>query len=516
MADSTRYRVVDFIGGRILEAREMMTLQNIAEGVDPTGDILVQDLNAIYREGATLNVQALIGSGTTDVVLEKIDIALPMQVFVHGRWETLRSTDAPTVTLAPGQTNLYLNWALNVITSVQDASLVDATTGLPTANMGELDYAVSATDTSSAALLSTQLAKNTEPIVLFSFAASGTTLVPVPIDNVNYQALATATSSGLVRLSTGTSSGEAASSDDARLSDARAPLAGSVVDASVRTPVATIGVTNTDGSPQYDLTVDPGGIGADKIIVRSMKERVSDVIANMYAAVAAVVAALAGHIGIGLGSPATHPMPTYSQVGAAPLSHITLPLGVTGSHPPQVNADSGGFEVNQATISATPNDPAYGVFLSGTLLAALTHEGDLYTTLLNALVASPGGSPLVFTGGPLTGLASVAQVLVDHVNQTTGTTNPHGTSLSTLGVKGGQVTFTGHTYGHSEMHTETFTLPFTAASTAVVVVSSVNPLGIDFTITGQISGDILTLNMLNSSFTYGYTLVDHVINYRVL
>src|ERR1017187_193209 len=103
MADSTRYRVVDFIGGRILEAREMLALQNIAEGIDPTGAILVQDLNALYREGATFNVQALIGSGTTDVVLEKIDIALPMQVFVHGRWETLRSTDAPTVTLAPGQ-----------------------------------------------------------------------------------------------------------------------------------------------------------------------------------------------------------------------------------------------------------------------------------------------------------------------------------------------------------------------------------------------------------------------------
>jgi hypothetical protein len=293
--------------------------------------------------------------------------------------------------------------------------------------MGELDYSVSAADTSAVALLSTQLSKNTAPIVLLSFTHSGATLLPVPIDNVNAPALAGQTSSGLVHLSTSTSLGEAASSDDARLADARTPIAGSVVDASVRTPV-TNGSTNTDGSPQYDLTADPGGIGADKIIVRSMKERVSDVIANMYAAVAAVVAALAGHIGIGLGSPATHPMPTYSQVGAAPLSHITLPLGVTGSHPPQVNADSGGFEVNQAAVSGTPNDPAYGVFEAGTLLAALTHQGDLYSTLLNALVASPGGSPLTFTG-PLTGLESVAQILTDHVNQTSGTTNPHGVPI---------------------------------------------------------------------------------------
>ena len=510
MADSTRYRVVDFIGGRILEAREMLTLQNIAEGIDPTGAILVQDLNALYREGATFNVQALIGSGTTDVVLEKINIALPMQVFVHGRWETLRSTDAPTVTLAPGQTNLYLNWALNVITSVQDASLVDATTGLPTANMGELDYSVSATDTSSAALLSTQLAKNTSPIVLFSFAPSGTTLVPVPIDNVNIPALASQTSSGLVHLSTSTSLGEAASSDDARLSDARTPIAGSVVDASVRTPVAVIGVTNTDGSPQYDLTADPGGIGADKIIVRSMKERASDVFAYLSSQVAGMVAS------IGVITALIAGLPTYLASFFAPLSHITLPFGVTGSHPPQCNQNSGGFQVNQGAPSATPNDPAYGVFASGTLLAALTHQGDLYTTLLNSLIASPGGAPLVFAGGPLTSLFIAAQVLVDHVNQTTGLTNPHGINLGSLGIKTGTVTFAGAAYGHSAMNTQTFTLPFTADAGAVVSVSPQNYLGIDFTVTAQVTGDQLKVNVLNSSFDYGYTLANAAINYAVI
>ena len=452
MADNTRYRVVDFLGGRILESREMMTLQSIAEGLDPSGNIVVQDLNALYREGATLNVQAVITTGTTTVTLAPINTALPMQVFVHGRWEILRTGDAPAVTLTSGQTNLYLNWALNIITSVQDATLVDPTTGEPTANMGELDFSMSATDTSATALTSGQLAKNTAPVILFSFTPSGATLLPAPIDNVNAPALANATSSGLVKLSTGTSSGVAASTDDSRLSDARNPLAGSVVDASVRTPVAVSGVTNADGSAQYDLTTDPGGISADKIILQSAKERISDVISWVKAQITSVLSTLSSHIGVALGNTSTHPMPTYSQVGAAPLSHVTLPLGVTGSHPPEVNQNSGGFEVNQTAVSGTPNDPAYGVFTSGMLLAALTHQGDLYSTLLSALVASPGGTPLNFTG-PLTGLASTAQVLVDHVNQTTGATNPHGITLQSLGgtalsvssittVTGGSTSFT--------------------------------------------------------------------------
>ena len=430
-ANNTRYRVVDFIGGRILESREMMTLQSIASGIDSAGNIVAQDLNAIYREGATFNVQAVITAGTTTVTLTPINNTLPMQVFVHARWELLLSGDAPPITLATGQTNLYLNWAINVITSAQDATLVDATTGEPTANMGELDYSVSATDNSGAALGGSQLAKNTSPIILFSFTPSGSTLTPVPIDNVNTPAVATLTASGLVRLTTGTSGGLAVANDDPRMTNGRSPSVGTVVDASVRVPV-TNGSSNSDGSSQYDLTTDPGGISADKIIWQEMKERVSDAMAWLKAQVAALATTITNHIGVALGSAATHPMPTASQVGAAPLSHITLPLGATGSHPPVLNQDSGGFQVNETTATTTPNDPAYAVNLKGTLVAALTHQGDLITTLLNSLVAAPGGSPLNFTG-PLSGLFSVAEVLTDHVNQTSGATNPHGLTLGGLG-----------------------------------------------------------------------------------
>jgi hypothetical protein len=122
----------------------------------------------------------------------------------------------------------------------------------------------------------------------------------------------------------------------------------------------------------------------------------------------------------------------------------------------------------------------------------------------------------VFAGGPLTSLMVAAQVLVDHVNQTTGLTNPHGINLGSLGIKTGTVTFPGAAYGHSAMNTQTFTLPFTADAGAVVVVSPQNYLGIDFTVTAQVTSDQLKVNVLNSSFDYGYTLANEAINYAVI
>jgi hypothetical protein len=41
-------------------------------------------------------------------------------------------------------------------------------------------------------------------------------------------------------------------------------------------------------------------------------------------------------------------------------------------------------------------------------------------------------------------------------------------------------------------------------------------LGIDFTVTAQVTGDQLKVNVLNSSFDYGYTLANAAINYAVI
>jgi hypothetical protein len=359
---------------------------------------------------------------------------LPMALFVRGRWETLLSGDVPPVTLSGTQTVIYLNYALRIVTSSEDATLVDAVTGQPTAQMGELDLAIGTTDTSGVALnTTTQLEKNTASIVLCQFTNSGTALTPVPLDNVNPPALGTLNTSGLVSTTTATCGGVVPGTDDPRLLNSRNPNALSVVDASVRVPLPSSG-TNVDGSNKYDLTVDPGGISADKVIWQEATERLSDFLAWIKAQIAAINSIWTNHIGLVLGTSNTHPMPTAQQVGAAPLSHVGMQLGQSASHPASISADSGGFEVDQSTGAgnASVQDPAYAVKQSGSLVSGLLHNGDVLSTFLNALVAAPGGTPLNFTGS-LGGLHDVAQVLVDHVNQTVDA-NPHGLTAADLGA----------------------------------------------------------------------------------
>lgn len=429
MPDNTRYRSIDFIGGRILESREMLTLQNINEGIDTAGNIVVQDLNAIYREGATFNTVPTTDPSSTNITLTPFEPTKPMQVFVHGRWETIRPEDAPTVTMG-SSLSLYLNWALNIITSVQDPSLVDGTTGEATANMGELDLSIGPVDTSSTALGPNQLAKNTVPIVLFQFVTNGVSLTVSPTDNVNTPAIATSWHAGLVRVTTDTAAGLVVSNDDPRMTGARTPLPLSVVDASVRVPVSN-GNTNPDGSPQYDLNVDPGGISADKVIWRQGTTRISDFLSWINAQVSSEIATISAHIGGSLDLPNTHPMPSANQVGAAPLSHVNLPLGAAGSHPAVVNSDSGGFVVNQGT----PNFPAGGAFQltqNGVQICTIQHNGDFNSSFLNSLIFNPGGAGITFSG-PLSTLYQLGQVVRDHVNQNSHA-NPHGLTAADIGA----------------------------------------------------------------------------------
>ena len=137
------------------------------------------DLGAIYKEGATFNVTPTV-AGTT-VTLTATNSAYPMLVFVRGRWEILQTTEAVPVTLATGQTNLYLNWQLVIVNNTVDPSLVDSGTGEPTAEMGQLVLEVAAADTSTTALnTSLYFQQNSGPIVLFTFAvASGTGVLTV-------------------------------------------------------------------------------------------------------------------------------------------------------------------------------------------------------------------------------------------------------------------------------------------------------------------------------------------------
>lgn len=71
--DRSRYRYVNFLGGRILQAREMDKLQDITRGVDDANTVTAYDLDAVYRDGATLNVNVGIASAATD----RSDLGIP-------------------------------------------------------------------------------------------------------------------------------------------------------------------------------------------------------------------------------------------------------------------------------------------------------------------------------------------------------------------------------------------------------------------------------------------------------
>ena len=196
--NQARYRYIDWIAERILEASELDRLQQIMQGVAPD-DVTrwAWDLGAIYKEGATFNVTPTV-AGTT-VTLTATNSSQPMLVFVRGRWEILQTSEATPITLTSGQTNLYLNWQLVIVNNTVDPSLVDSATGEPTAEMGQLVLQVAAADTSTTTLnTSLYFQQNSNPIVLFSFAvASGTgVLTVVSSSGVKIQALASGAKAG--------------------------------------------------------------------------------------------------------------------------------------------------------------------------------------------------------------------------------------------------------------------------------------------------------------------------------
>jgi|GEM_PF-5182943 len=433
MSDRSRYRYVNFIGGRILQAREMAKLQGIARGFDDTNQPVAFDSDAVYRDGAAFNVAVNIAPGTATVTLSAVENADPMLVFVRGRWEQIHPADVPAITLSSSQSRLFLNWQLRRVTMAEDPQLTDPTTGEATAEMGQLDLQVSAIDDSSRLPGATEFEKNMLPIVLFGFAPTSNGVTVNYSSNIKDQALASGTTAGFVELTTSTSSGLAASADDPRLSDSRAPSDLSVTDAKVRMPISS-GPNNADGTSHYDLALDPGGISSLKVVHQTGRQLVGDLLEWIKAQAASVFSLLTAHIGSSLGAGNSHPMPTAQQVGATPASHQNLSLGVPGSHPAVVATNKGGFVLNRtASVPAAVNDAAFGVLQDGGLLSGLLHTGDVLLGVPNIPSAAPlfeSGEAL--TTGPLALLSTIAQVLAEHVNKTSHK-NPHGLTLDDVG-----------------------------------------------------------------------------------
>ena len=432
--NQARYRYIDWIAERILEASELDRLQQIMQGVAPDNvTCWAWDLGAIYKEGATFNVTPTV-AGTT-VTLTATNSSQPMLVFVRGRWEILQTSEATPITLTTGQTNIYLNWQLVIVNNTVDPSLVDSATGEPTAEMGQLVLQVAAADTSTTALnTSLYFQQNANPIILFTFAvASGTgVLTVVSSSGVKTQALAAGAQAGLVSLTTSTSSGQALSSDDPSVTNSRNPNPLSVTDAAVRVPV--LSGTNTlpigTGAGQ-----DPGGISTAKLVHVPTSQTGAAVIEAVRAQANATQAAFAAHAPAPLGN-GVHQMPTASQGGAAPASHVGQVLGLSTSHPPEVDADSGGFEVlRDPGAAAAAMDPGFGILMANVLQSGLLHNGDVYGLLSQGITAYPGAvdGDGAMTTTSLGLMSAIARILVGHVNKVSHK-NPHGITLADLGL----------------------------------------------------------------------------------
>ena len=424
-SDPTKYRRILYIGGRYLEPTELNKQQEISLLADKQG------VGALFRTGATLNVTLTVDG--SDVVLTHTNVSLPMLVFLNGTFEPFT---VGTLSYSPGKTSgsdyVYLNYEIHRITSADDPTLIDPASEEDTAEMGELRITVSADDTSSVPLdEDTQLEKNTTPLVLFTLTrGEGGSITPVYTDNGIPQAQATDHNSGLVKLTTGTAAGVAVATNDPRMTDARAPLDNTVTTAKVKALIQN--GTNSDESPRYDpATSNQGGVTSDKLIYSTLKNSITWVLDYILALISSGQAGLIGHIGAALGG-SVHPMPTPQQVGAAPVSHVGLNLGRADSHPAVVQSDTAGFEtVRPGVTVGQPSDWAYRVREGATTLAGATHDGDLFSILANAFVASPSGSNL--KTGTVGKMSSLAQVLIEHVNQYPHK-NPHGLVAGDLGA----------------------------------------------------------------------------------
>jgi hypothetical protein len=391
IANPNAYRFIDFIGGNILDAQNVKSLEEQSLRRDKQG------LGSLYEEGTLLNAVFNI-SGST-IHLACANYSFPVLVYVRGMFEVLidagGSVALPSIpSLAEGDYPFFLNWSLDIITSSDDPTLIDGATGEPTIEMGQMGLELSWTDTSGTALNSgTQFEKNTSTIEIVSFHVNGSSVITADyINGVFPYALADTRQGGLVNLTD--DSGLAVGNTDPRNTDQRTPLDQSVTDPKVKDLVVTLA-----GSPnQYDpAAVGQGGVFSDHIIYTTLKEKLTDFLDQVNAAINSALASIAGHIGFPLGvlsgPHTTHPFPTAAQVGAAPASHVGETLGLATSHPAQVNSDHGGFTVlRNPVVTPAPTDTGYVITDGTSDLASLRHTGDVWSKLANGFNATGFGN----------------------------------------------------------------------------------------------------------------------------
>lgn len=397
-------RQLKFIPNRILKADELIRLQELSQARDKQG------IGVLFKEGATLNVKTTVSGSTVSLSAE--DPAYPLWVFVNGAFEEF---DSVSFNLDPSKTSgddfIYLNWVIWRVTAdgeggtIQDSSLTDLSSGEKVAEAGQLQLVISTEDTSATPLdVDKQFAKNTDPIVMLRLErGEGGSIAVHYTERLLDAAAATQELLGFVKLSTDTTD-VAVADDDPRLSAGIPPR-------SIKDIHVTQGVTVQPGrqTPWFgvaeaDVTGEHG-ISTHCIYDSGTKTLLSDLIPVM---VSLLQLALTRQTTSSDPSPAPAPY-TPPPAASVPSSHVGQALGKSDTHPARVDADSGGFTVRRKSSNpGSSNSAAFGLTdQQGTLIAGITHDGDIKTTAASGAVV---GTTALNT------LTTIATTLADHIN----------------------------------------------------------------------------------------------------
>jgi hypothetical protein len=434
--DQTKYREVEFIGGRILQDRELQLFEDLERDAPTKGKY---ELGALFDTGAPLNVNAQIVGGT--IRLLPVDTSKPMMVFVRGAFEAFTSTDAPAMVFTPqaaGVVNqLFLNYVVWRVTedgaggtTLEDPSLIDSGTGEATAEMGQLQVVIGADDHTS---LDTGVMFdcNSVPVPMFSFTWQiDGSLQLTGITGFGGQAQASTMAPGVVKLSTATSK-TAVSIDDPSVTNARAPLAASVTTASVKpipsaSPSTTTvsfldqnGNTSTTTLAAVQTASTSGGIGAAASFYETWTCTVHDAIGFIWSKVVAAyavlrslgdritalenapVVSLAGHINQPLG-PGVHPAVSATNFVANNCAFEVVDAAGTGAITGEID-NQGNYQLLR------PDAQAAMTTLAGLCLNDFRTLAGAVATILNTPASPP--STAVTLGGDLSGESSDATVI---------------------------------------------------------------------------------------------------------
>lgn len=418
------YRYIDYIGGNILDASNVLLLETL------TGRSFDLGLGTLYNSGALLNGVFII-SGSS-ITFQSNDGINPVAVFINYATSggnsalvgaSVGSAFEPlgmTVTIGGSQPSsgasnpLYLNWEWDIITSSDDPTFIDGITGEPTIEAGQLLVTVSWTDNSGTPLDdSTQFAKNLSPIILANFNMSGSPITVSYINQVPGYAWGNPNQAGLVELTD--DSGLAPGNTDSRLSNARDPIPGSVYNSSVAALISS----GTNSSSLSAWAANTAYAVGNQIV---------DSNGNIE-----TVVQVSGTGTSGAYAPAPSTTPTYSSITAYTPGNYVVYAGIyyicilssTGNTPPNAtywavvpnwNTSIGGTTldnpganqinwVNGGTASSTKYDPDTpdqgGIFTDSIIYTTLKQQltgflDTVNTSIENALIALSNhiGKPL--------------------------------------------------------------------------------------------------------------------------